>query len=316
MPRTTEVEVSTSDREEEVVNELARLVKKRPAALSEESDEEASSTTEEDDEIDIDGLAPKRKQRRMVRKAYDPDMNELEGVIGIEKADEKKGLVFGWASVMKKNGELVIDRENDVIEDEWHFEKAAYDFVTSVRVGGDNHVRKGVSHLVESMVFTEEKIEALGLPEDFPVGWWTGWQITDAEVMKGMAEGKYSGFSVHGKGKRKSISKAASEMTFDDIRSTVQDALKTQIAPIGCYCWIRDISDKWVVYEMEASSSLGTVTRSAQSAAGTFRRSYTIGKDGVTFGDPEQVAVKRVTQYITKGTEALVRYNELKKVVR
>ena len=61
-------------------------------------------------------------------------------------------------------------------------EDAAYHYVHTSRVGGDMHrrsagddpVNKGedkphkVSDMVESMVFTDEKIAKMGLPEDFP----------------------------------------------------------------------------------------------------------------------------------------------------
>ena len=201
-----------------MLTELARLVKKRPLFLGEQSMEEALGNPDEQDEDDEDEIMKN-----------DPNEYEVNGEISISKTDTKKGLVFGWASVMERDGELVIDRDNDIIDDEWELEKSAYAFVASCRIGGDNHVRKGVSHLVESMVITKEKIEALGLPEDTQIGWWTGWQITDPDVMDDMASGKYTGFSVHGKGRRTPIEKG-DETVKTPPAATVQFVSKGQEA--------------------------------------------------------------------------------------
>lgn len=231
-------------------------------------------------------------------------MHEVDGVIDISKTDDKKGLVFGWASVIKKDGEIVVDRQNDVVDDEWELEKSAYQFVASCRVGGEEHVRKGVSHLIESMVITTEKIEAMGWPDSTPIGWWTGWQITDPDVMKGMVEKKYTAFSIHGTGRRSPITKGIEGMTFNDITDMVRSEL---CATTQRSCWVRDISMDWVVYEISGSGPGDTL------AEKTFRRSYSMDAEGkITLGDAEEVSVKRKTTYITKGVEALARFNALK----
>ena len=44
------------------------------------------------------------------------------------------------------------------------------------------HIRGGVARLIESAVFTKEKMEAMGIPEGtLPTGWWIGFQVTDAD---------------------------------------------------------------------------------------------------------------------------------------
>ena len=43
-------------------------------------------------------------------------------------------------------------------------ENAAYDFVRLYREGGEMHERGDCAILVESVVFTEEKMEAMGIP--------------------------------------------------------------------------------------------------------------------------------------------------------
>lgn len=118
-------------------------------------------------------------------------------------ADEDKRLVFGWASVLSKgDGTLVIDRQGDYIDDEWEMESAAYQYVIDCRVGGYEHVQKGVATVVESMVFTSEKIAAMGLPDTFPRGWWLGMRVLDDATWELAKSGKFTGFSVHGRGTR------------------------------------------------------------------------------------------------------------------
>ena len=122
----------------------------------------------------------------------------------IEKNDEKH-LVFGWASVgIDKEGNVVIDKQGDVIDSPEEMEKAAYDFVLHSRDGGEMHIRKGVSTMVESMVITVEKADAMGIPRGIlpELAWWTGWKVNDEEVWKGIKSGKYPMFSVHGRGVR------------------------------------------------------------------------------------------------------------------
>ncbi|CAB4176194.1 Phage-like element PBSX protein, XkdF [uncultured Caudovirales phage] len=126
--------------------------------------------------------------------------------VPIAKTDDDQRIAFGWASVsITKSGETVIDRQQDVI-DSHDLEIAVYDYVENSRDAGEMHVRKGIGSLVESIVFTPEKIAALGLPEgSIPQGWWTGYRISDDTVWKGVKDGTYSMLSVHGVAKREPI---------------------------------------------------------------------------------------------------------------
>jgi hypothetical protein len=136
----------------------------------------------------------------------DPDTTfEVSG--DIEKVDDEKRLVFGWASIAyQADGTLVGDRQGDYLDDVDEVEKSAYSFVLESRDGGEMHVRKGVSTLVESFVSTPEKWESMGIPEGvLPIGWWVGFKVQDDTVWKSVKEGKYRMFSVHGRGTRKAM---------------------------------------------------------------------------------------------------------------
>lgn len=121
----------------------------------------------------------------------------------IKKSDDEKMQAFGWASVaLTENGEVLEDWQHDIIEPE-ELEQAAYKFVNLYREGGEMHERGGVAYLIESVVFTEEKMMAMGIPEDvLPVGWWIGFQVTDADVWERVKNGTYSMFSIEGEAQR------------------------------------------------------------------------------------------------------------------
>jgi Putative phage serine protease XkdF len=123
--------------------------------------------------------------------------------------DDDKKQAFGWASVVKINGVPVVDKQGDYISID-DLETAAYEYVHKSRVGGDMHKRNGdaphkVSDMIESIVFTDEKCEALNLPPEHPRGWWVGYQIHDPDTWNLVRNKGRTGFSIHGRGIRRDV---------------------------------------------------------------------------------------------------------------
>lgn len=129
--------------------------------------------------------------------------NVIKGKFKIMKSDDDKMLAFGWANVsMRINGELIEDWQSDIIEPE-ELENAAYNYVLFYREGGEMHERGGAAILIESVVFTEEKMAAMGIPAGtLPVGWWIGFKVTDEEVWQKVKDGTYPMFSIEGEAER------------------------------------------------------------------------------------------------------------------
>jgi hypothetical protein len=131
------------------------------------------------------------------------------------KADPRKRQAFGWASVVEVNGSPIVDLQGDVISPE-DLEEAAYAYVEKSRVGGDQHQRDydggplRAGHLIESVVYTDAKYEALAKAANLPVetfadaprGWWTGFQYGPGSTWDDIEAGRKTGFSIHGRGKR------------------------------------------------------------------------------------------------------------------
>lgn len=131
----------------------------------------------------------------------------------IIKFDNEKQQVFGWAYVTHNHeGEVVVDKSGEFVDDPEQIEKAAYDFVLTSRKGGVEHQRndEGViskSTLIESVVFTPEKMASMGIPPgSMPTGWWVGYAIQDDETWQRVRSGELANFSVHGSGKKEVIS--------------------------------------------------------------------------------------------------------------
>ncbi len=124
--------------------------------------------------------------------------------IDIIKLDSDQQLAFGWLSVSETaDGSVVIDKQGDIIEPE-DLEACAYEFVLNVRKAGDMHERTdNIGKVVESIVFTKEKQEALGIPAGvLPIGWWIGFKISDESTWAKVKNGTYTAFSIGGKGVR------------------------------------------------------------------------------------------------------------------
>lgn len=126
--------------------------------------------------------------------------------LAVMKSDDERRLVFGWANVaVRVDGEQIVDWQEDLI-DPGELEKAAYEYVAEFGTAGEMHRRGGVGRVVESVVFTKEKANAMGIPPDIlPEGWWIGFRITDDEVWEKVKSGEYPMFSIEGKAVREPV---------------------------------------------------------------------------------------------------------------
>ena len=109
-------------------------------------------------------------------------------------------IVFGWANVtVQEDGTTPFDWQGDIIDTEV-LETAAYNFVLNHGIANQEHeYDTECGWLVESMMFTKEKMAALGITEGtIPEGWFVGFYIPDADVYKKVLDGEYNMFSIEG----------------------------------------------------------------------------------------------------------------------
>lgn len=144
------------------------------------------------------GGTGKKKPKEACEKA------DWTTTLNITKMDSDRQQVFGWASVVEKGGNPIVDKQGDVIPVE-ELEKAAYDFVLNYREQDDMHAGGPTGRCIESMVFTMEKQEALGIDLG-QVGWWVGFQVDDPALWKAHKEGKRPEFSIGGHSLKQKVS--------------------------------------------------------------------------------------------------------------
>lgn len=143
----------------------------------------------------------------------------------ISKLDDNQSLVFGWANVSvakstaaADGGYPIFDLQKDSIPP-LELEKGAYDFVLDFREADEMHEGSAVGQLVESMVFTPEKLEkfatdpASGLVDKavlstlqkvFPTRWWVGFKL-EKSAYNAVKSGKYKMFSIAGEADREDV---------------------------------------------------------------------------------------------------------------
>lgn len=145
----------------------------------------------------------KRRARALGRTDLVSDIGKVAEwtvLIPIEKVDEHERLVFGWANVphpVNKGDAPKVDLQDDQIFLS-ELEHAVYEYVEFLGEGDEMHTETVKAQLVESMVFTPEKLEKMGITEwDGNYGWWTGYRV-DADVFAKVLDGTYKMLSIGG----------------------------------------------------------------------------------------------------------------------
>lgn len=130
---------------------------------------------------------------------------KLEGTFA--KRDDERQLAFGWAYTTEIDGALVVDHSGDFIDKAAlpELEEAAYTYVLESREADEMHERfEDVAKVVESLMLTPEKAEAMGITTK-RIGWWIGFRIEDPDVWGKVKDGTYAAFSIRGTGTREEV---------------------------------------------------------------------------------------------------------------
>lgn len=140
----------------------------------------------------------------------------------IAKLDEEECLAFGFANVSiakstsnGPGGHEIEDLQDDQISPE-ELEKAAYLHVEEFREADEMHRGDAIGHLVESIVFTPDKLRAFAtdpttgaidsevldvLKRVFPPRWWVGYRL-NKQVFAKVKSGEYRMFSIGGEAEK------------------------------------------------------------------------------------------------------------------
>lgn len=147
----------------------------------------------------------------------------------IMKADDDKRLVFGWALVSAtSDGNQIIDHQGDIVDQD-ELEQGAYDYVLNFRDAGEEHISslRKKARMVESVVFTEEKLEAMGIPQGtVPYGWWIGFYVDDDTTWELIKNGTYKMFSIEGRAIREPVNEPLAKSGSETVAKTFSELMK------------------------------------------------------------------------------------------
>ena len=121
----------------------------------------------------------------------------------VNKIKDAEQLVSGWANVsVNADGSIPLDWQDDIIAPAT-LEKAAVNFMLNYRGSGEMHQGEAIGTVVESIVLTKEKQEAIGIPDGtVPQGWFITVKVHDPDVYAKVKDGTYKMFSIQGTGRR------------------------------------------------------------------------------------------------------------------
>lgn len=154
-----------------------------------------------------------------------------EPTFNIAKTENDKRLVFGWALVSADaDGNQIIDHQGDMVDQD-ELETGAYEYVLNFRDAGEEHIGtlRKKARMVESVVFTDEKLQAMGIPAGtVPCGWWIGFYVDDDTTWERIKNGTYKMFSIEGRAIREPITKEDSDLakSGSEVAKTFSELMK------------------------------------------------------------------------------------------
>lgn len=133
-----------------------------------------------------------------VSKSYD---FKVQGEV--TKLDQEQRIVYGFASVVSKDGEPVVDRQGDIIDPEM-MEKAASDFMLGAREGLTMHKGEPTTTIIHSLPLTKQIKEAFKIDTPYE-GWIIAVKVHCDKTWEEVKEGRYTGFSIGGTASRRNV---------------------------------------------------------------------------------------------------------------
>lgn len=151
-----------------------------------------------------------------------------EHVVKLETFDDDRHIAFGMAYVAevldKASGEMVqvVDHSGEVVDDPAVLEEAGYVFALQYREGDEGHTEAVKAYLIESIVFTPDKLEKWAtdpegavdqeklsvLKDTFGTSFWTGWYIPDDALWKKVRDGELGALSIGGLAQKEALADA------------------------------------------------------------------------------------------------------------
>jgi len=128
---------------------------------------------------------------------------EFESYGKVTKMDDDQRIVYGYASVISKNGEPIVDRQGDIITAE-ELEKAASQFMLGERNGLTMHKGEPTTTIIHSFPMTNETKKAYEIESPYEA-WLIAVKVHDDETWAKVKEGELKDFSIGGAATRREV---------------------------------------------------------------------------------------------------------------
>jgi hypothetical protein len=128
---------------------------------------------------------------------------DFESYGEVTKMDDDQRIVYGYASVISKDGEPIVDRQGDIITAE-ELERAASDFMLGMRHGKTMHKGDPTTTIIHSFPMTEETKKAYQIESPLEA-WLIAVKVHDDETWEAVKRGELKDFSIGGRGYRREI---------------------------------------------------------------------------------------------------------------
>ena len=128
---------------------------------------------------------------------------EFEAYGEVTKMDDDQRIVYGYASVISKDGEPIVDRQGDIITAE-ELEKAASEFMLGMRHGKTMHKGDPTTTIIHSFPMTNETKKAYQIESPLEA-WLIAVKVHDDETWDAVKKGELKDFSIGGKAQRRDV---------------------------------------------------------------------------------------------------------------
>lgn len=145
----------------------------------------------------------KKDSNKGLTNDYNCGISGVNLISDIFKSDEEHRVCYGWASVVTKNGEPVIDLHGDLISPN-ELVGATTEFMKSARNSLNMHKGEPIGQVVHSFPLTYEIAKSLGI-ETENEGWLVGVYVSCDKTWESVKNGALSAFSIGGSAIRKEI---------------------------------------------------------------------------------------------------------------
>lgn len=130
-------------------------------------------------------------------------MENEDTQVELFKTDDELRLVFGFASVIEKDGVTVTDTQNDVIETS-ELLRSTTAYMEKSREGKMMHAGGKIGEVVHSFPLTSDIAKSLGIHTS-QFGWIVGMRVDSDKVWDMVKKGELQSFSIGGRATRVEI---------------------------------------------------------------------------------------------------------------